>query len=78
MSNMWKPLLSLVLLATIFGCRDAGHAPPRTSDPPGNVQDPPKKARISVQAPGVDVDVDRQKGKVNVQAPGVDIQIDKK
>lgn len=62
---------SAVILAAVVGCRDAGPGP-------GNTEDPPKKAKIDVHAPGVDVEVDRQKGKVKVKAPGVDIQVEKK
>ncbi len=67
---MKRLMLSVVLSGALCGCGSS--APPS----PPVVTPPPAGKSVDVQAPGVDVKVD--KDGVDVKAPGVEVHTDKK
>jgi hypothetical protein len=59
---MLRRCLVLVCLLGLVGC----------SDRPAN---PPSDSKVNFNAPGVNIEVNKEKGKVEVNAPGVKVKV---
>ncbi len=67
---MYRTAAFSAFFFAILGCNPQPTPPPTTPTTPGT--------KVHVDAPGVNVDVDRRDKKVDVQAPGVKINIERK